>query len=322
MRRSRHALAVLLAVGLAAAATGLSAAEPAGRWRLGKPHRLRVTHTTRVRIAEGTAKLQVWHAEPLTREWPGLKVAFAAQQPSFTPPGANETPTRSEGGLAWKWALADPVIGETDYVSTFELLSADRELKTSGLVIRWADLPRDIDEAMKGLAPLPTPNARVRDAAAQIQRKAKDVIDGLTDFARWVNQNVAYTPGVSYASDDLDAICRGGGGHCGHRATVYLALCRAAGIPARRVVGYALLNHAPTAGGVDDTNRHVWVQVNLPTLGWVEVEPAPRGSPFALSYAFVMCPFDLQSRFVAAVSKTGVQTAPIVVDTLRVEELR
>jgi len=73
---------------------------------------------------------------------------------------------------------------------------------------------------------------------------------------------------------------------------------------------------------VDDTNRHVWVQVNLPTLGWVEVEPAPHGSAFALSWQFVMCPFDLQARFVGAVSKAGAETAPVVADALHVDELR
>jgi transglutaminase-like putative cysteine protease len=297
-------------------------ADAPGRLRIGKPHRLKVTHTTRVRIADGTARLQVWHAEPLSREWPGTKTPFSAQKPSFAPSGAVETPTHTEGGLAWKWQVADPAVGEADYVSTFEILSADRELKTSGLEIRWADLPKDMGEAMKGLPALPTPNERIRDAYAQIKKKAKDVIDGLTAFSQWVNVNIAYTPGVAYANDDLDAICRGGGGHCGHRATVYLAFCQAAGIPARRVSGFALFNKPAGGVGVDDSNRHVWVQVNLPTLGWVEIEPAPHGSPFNLTWQFVMCPFDLQSRFVAAVTKAGAETSPVVADTLRMEELR
>ncbi len=322
MRRLTKALVALLSLGLAVATSGPSGAETPGRLRLGKPHRLKVTHTTRVRVPESTKRLDVWHAEPLAREWPGQKAPFAAQKATFSPEGANELPTHSEGGLGWKWSVADPKAGEADYVSTFELVSADRDLRTSGLEVAWADLPKDLAEAMKGLPPLPTPNARVRDAVAQIRKKSRDVIDGLTAFAQWVNQNVAYTPGVAYGTDDLDAICRGRGGHCGHRATVYLALCQAAGIPARRVVGYALLNNPPGGAGVDDSNRHVWVQVSLPTLGWVEVEPAPHGSPFAIAYTFVMCPFDLQSRFVAAVSKAGAETSPVVSDTVRVDELK
>lgn len=322
------ARALLLALGLLVAPSDPSSADAPARWRIGKPHRLKVTHTTRVRVEEGTVRLQVSHAKPIERAWPGRKEPLGVAQVAFSPEGASEAPTRSEGGFAWTWDVADPTVSEADYVSTFELLSADRELKTSGLEIPWADLPKDTAEILKGLPPLPAANPALREAVAAIQKKRRNVIDALADFTQWVSQNIAYAPGVAYGSDDLDAICKGRGGHCGHRATVFLALCQAAGIPARRVVGFALLNHprdgrSLTGGiGADDSNRHVWVQVNLPGLGWVEVEPAPHGSPFALSYLFVLCPLDLQSRFVAATSKAGTHSVPIIADTLHMEELR
>lgn len=322
MRRSTHVLPAFLALGLSLLGATRSGAEPASRWRIGKPHRVKVTHTTRVRVPDGTARVRVFHAEPLRRAWPGIDAPSTAEKAVFVPTGAIETSTRSEGGFAWKWEVPEPPVGEAEYVSTFEFVSVDRELKTAGLTIRWADLPKDLGEAMKGLPALPVANARVRDAAAQIRKKSKDVVDALEGFSQWVTRTIAYVPGAGYPTDDLDAICRGGGGHCGHRATVYLALCQAAGIPARRVVGYALLNGPPGAAGVDDGNRHVWVQVSLPELGWVEVEPAPHGSPFAIAWPFVMCPFDLQARFVAAVAKNGSETSPIVADTVRAEEVR
>ena len=137
-----------------------------------------------------------------------------------------------------------------------------------------------------------------------------------------MNQNIAYTPGVPYGIEDVDAICKGRGGHCGHRATVFLALCQAAGIPARRVAGFALFNKTAGGIGADDSNRHVWVEVNLPTLGWVEVEPAPHGSPFAISYLLVLCPRDLQARFVEANTRAGVRSVPILSDTIHMDEVR
>lgn len=320
--RSFRAWAVLLGLALAWASAGPSAGEAPGRLRVGKPHRLRVTHTTRVRVPEGTARLKVVQARPIDRPWPGLKAPLGVQQAAFAPPGAEEVATPAGGGAGWTWQVAAPPAGEADFVSTFEVLSADRDLKVAGLVIPWADLPTDTTELMQGLPALPIANDALREVVAKLKKKGKDVIDVLTAFAQWVSSNIAYTPGVAYRSEDLEAICKGRGGHCGHRATVYLALCQAAGIPARRVVGYALLNHPLAAGVADDGNRHVWVQVHLPTLGWVEVEPAPHGSPFAIPYTHVLCPLDLQSRFVAAVTASGAETSPVVSDTLRMEEVK
>lgn len=314
--------ALLASIALAAAASTLAGAEAPGRLRIGKLHRLKVTHTTRVRVEDATARLRVWQAIPLTRAWPELKTPLAVERATFSPAGSKERPTKAEGGSAWAWELTDPSPGVLDFVSTFELLSVDREWKPTGPDIRWADLPKDTAELMKGLPRLPTANDTVRDAVAKIRKKGKGVIDTLTAFAQWVNQHVAYAPGVPYGTGDLDAICRGGAGHCGHRATAFLALCEAAGIPARRVVGYAFVGREAAGPGADDGNRHVWVEVNLPTLGWIEVEPAPHGSPFALSYLHVMCPADLQSRFVNAVSKTGTESSPVVADTLVMEELK
>jgi len=319
MWRSTGVRGLVLALGVAIAVGASADDEPV---RVGKPHVLRVTHTTRVRVDPGTARLQVWHAKPLPRVWPGLAGPLGVTKATLAPPEARELATRSEGGIAWGWDVAAPPAGEVDFSSTFDMRSADRELRTSGLAIRWADVPQDTTALMKGLPALPRANARMREVVAKLKDKGKDPIETLVACCQWVNGNIAYTPGVTYATDDLDAICTGRGGHCGHRATVYLALCEAAGLPARRVAGYALLNHPRSGTGADDGNRHVWVQVHLPTLGWVEVEPAPHGSPFAISHRFVMCPFDLQARFVSAVSESGARSSPVAADTLHVVEVK
>lgn len=312
---------LLLGLGVTTFLAGPAPAQAPARFKLGKPHRLRVTHTTRVKVGPEAARLQVWHAKPLERSWPGVETTFAVVATTLAPSGGEEIATRSEGGVAWTWKVSEPTAGELEFISTFELLSADRDLKTAGLEIRWADVA-DGAGIMEGQPALPVANEQLREVVAKIKRKERNVLDAIAAFAQWVNGNIAYDPGAAYRSEDLEAICKGRAGHCGHRATVFLALCQAAGLPARRVVGYALLNKAGGGVGVDDSNRHVWVQVNLPTLGWVEVEPAPHGSPFAIGFPFVMCPFDLQARFAVEVAKSGPERDPIVADTVRVDEVR
>lgn len=59
-----------------------------------------------------------------------------------------------------------------------------------------------------------------------------------------------------------------GKGDCTDFADLYVALCRAAGIPARTVQGFLMTPPRP-----DDTRRHDWAEVWLRGRGWVHVDP-------------------------------------------------
>ena len=166
MKRSTRTLTALVFTALTVAAGGARAADGPGRLRIGKPHRLKVTHTTRVKVEEGTARLDVWHAKPQSRVWPGSKTPLGVEKVTLSPTGGNEMPTRSEGGLGWVWKIANPAVGAAEYVSTFDMVSADRELKTAGLNIPWSELPKDTTDVMKGLPALPTATPTRRSFAA------------------------------------------------------------------------------------------------------------------------------------------------------------
>jgi len=70
-------------------------------------------------------------------------------------------------------------------------------------------------------------------------------------------------------------------GHCDYYATTMAVLARAAGLPARLVVGYA--------GGTYDADNvrylvtqadaHAWIEVYFPEYGWVEFEPTAGRPP-------------------------------------------
>lgn len=67
----------------------------------------------------------------------------------------------------------------------------------------------------------------------------------------------------SYAPDAIQALKRGSG-DCGSFSSVFVALCRAAGIPARAACGFT--------AGVDQW--HVWTEFWLPGAGWIPADPA------------------------------------------------
>ena len=66
-------------------------------------------------------------------------------------------------------------------------------------------------------------------------------------------------------------------GYCDYFATSMVVLARAAGLPARLVVGYASGAVQRTEGAfrytVTEAEAHSWVEVYLPELGWIEFEP-------------------------------------------------
>ena len=66
-------------------------------------------------------------------------------------------------------------------------------------------------------------------------------------------------------------------GYCDYYASSMVVLARAAGIPARLVVGYASGTPQRTEGTirytVTEAEAHSWVEVYFPDIGWVEFEP-------------------------------------------------
>lgn len=64
-------------------------------------------------------------------------------------------------------------------------------------------------------------------------------------------------------------------GYCDYYASAMVVLARAAGLPARLVVGYATGTYEPERDAylVREKNAHAWVEVYFPGYGWIEFEP-------------------------------------------------
>lgn len=64
-------------------------------------------------------------------------------------------------------------------------------------------------------------------------------------------------------------------GYCDYFASAMVVLARAAGLPARLVVGYASGTYLPEEGRflVTEADAHAWVEVYFPDFGWIEFEP-------------------------------------------------
>lgn len=97
----------------------------------------------------------------------------------------------------------------------------------------------------------------------------------------WVNSNLK--PLNSFSPDALTALSNLGG-HCGSYANLFVALCRAVGIPARNISGFLAHNQGFAEAGHfssgswtwTQSNRgfsaHVWAEFMLPNGVWVQVD--------------------------------------------------
>ena len=113
-----------------------------------------------------------------------------------------------------------------------------------------------------------------------IQAKAKSLTENITNpydkaFAifRFVNTSINYNTSQQYANKGALSALTYKQGVCEEYSELFVALCRASGIPSRTVSGYRNWGYGINSI-IDLTNvRHMWAEVYLPNYGWTIVEP-------------------------------------------------
>lgn len=104
----------------------------------------------------------------------------------------------------------------------------------------------------------------IREIAAGINSQSE--IKMVKDIYDYVVDNMEYSiykgeGGAAYAALQKS-------GDCSEYADLFVALCRAKGIPARVVIGYVV-----EVDDEDDLPKHAWAEVYLEDYGWVQFDP-------------------------------------------------
>ncbi len=108
-----------------------------------------------------------------------------------------------------------------------------------------------------------------------IRAKAAEIVgDETNPFSKarkifdWVNRHMVYVyPPPKRGAEAALQLLRG---DCGQYADLFVALCRAAGVPARFVAGFQVTKK-PTLG------YHAWTEFFLPGVGWVPADATHEG---------------------------------------------
>ncbi len=115
-----------------------------------------------------------------------------------------------------------------------------------------------------------------------------DYLQSVLDLFR--EQEFYYTltpPGLARNSVD-DFLFNTRQGFCGHFASAFTTMARAAGIPARVVAGYQGGDWNPIGGYliVRQSHAHAWSEVWLPERGWTRVDPTAAVAPERVERGF------------------------------------
>jgi len=166
----------------------------------------------------------------------------------------------------WKGPVKEPRL-QVSYMA-----EAEERIKKDFPKAKGAEvIPVGVRRYLKGTKYLPT-DGKIKKIALQAtagkvgaEAKARAVYD-------WVVENLTRDPNVRGCGlGDVEVTLAKRSGKCADISTVFVALARSAGVPAREVFGLRLgkKDNEDITGGY-----HCWAEFYLPGYGWVPVDPA------------------------------------------------
>jgi transglutaminase-like putative cysteine protease len=190
-----------------------------------------------------------------------------AETVKYTAQALRLTPRREGRQRTLSWAIQSPgrrteqvdAYGNLAHLLTVEEPHRDIEIVVSGSIeVANATELLPNEGPLSPLAYLAsTPLTAADEGLAALSRKhlggPGDLRNRLYSLARGVIETVKYVPGVTSVEDVASSALARGEGVCQDQAHVFIACCRAAGVPARYVSGYLY------SGTNGDTASHAWV---------------------------------------------------------------
>lgn len=166
-----------------------------------------------------------------------------------------------------------------------ELVSADADASSLSISVSGRVETRDTAGVLgnvKGPMPiwfyrlqtkLTHPGAGIERLAKGL-RGASDTLGALHALSEAIRGEVEYGTGSTGADTVAEAALQGGRGVCQDHAHIFVSAARVAGIPARYVSGYLLMDDR-----IEQDATHAWAEAFVEHLGWVGFDISNGHSP-------------------------------------------
>jgi len=221
-----------------------------------------VTMTVNVKAPADAKDVRVWIPYPVSDA--NQTISDVAVAGNFTSKSVEKDAGSGSSILyaEWKGSAAERKLIYSFTARRKEVLNKDlRDAGKPG--------PQDMKEYLD-LAWLGKTEQRIRDEAARITAGKKTTLDKARAIYEWVVDNMRRDPDAKACGlCDVERLLSERMGKCADVHTVFVALCRAAGIPARDLWGIRMLKEKE---GDMTKKQHCWAEFYLPGSGWVPVD--------------------------------------------------
>ncbi|MCB9362640.1 transglutaminase domain-containing protein [Candidatus Woesearchaeota archaeon] len=162
----------------------------------------------------------------------------------------------------------DPAISSytVGYDATIQTTNAFVPIKTK-VPFPVQSIASDIQQFTLAAENIDSDDPGIIKQAHEIVKGEDDLFIAVYKLADWVQEHVDYSLN-SYtvkASKSASWVLENRYGVCDELTSLFVALCRSVGIPARYVSGLAYTNY----NGINDWGPHAWAEVYFPGYGWI-----------------------------------------------------
>lgn len=207
-------------------------------------------------LKEVTAKLFLYPLEDYRQELLNLKTTGQSQ----------------DSYLLFKWQ--DQRIENKDfgYTAMIETNNLRQKVKTK---ITFPIAESKVSQYQQYLQPtitIDSDHPKIVQTATELAEGEDDLFKVVFNLADWVETNVEYDLNsvTSSASQQASWVLENKEGVCDEISTLFIAMCRTLGIPARFASGISYTNSEEFT---DRWQPHGWAEVYFPDVGWVSFDP-------------------------------------------------
>jgi hypothetical protein len=224
-----------------------------------------VTFDIRVASPPGAQDVKLWFPYPTSDLEQAISdLKFDGNYGQFT------LAREPQSGALYLFAHWSKEVPERRLVVTFHAKAKER--RAARLVESSEPFPLEVRRYLESSFWLPSDDPKIRALAERIVAGRTSVLARARAVYDWVLENTRRDPRVAgCGTGDVDRALAARSGKCADIGSVFVALARAAGVPAREVFGLRL----GRPGETDlSEGHHCWAEFYLPGTGWVPVDPA------------------------------------------------